>query len=102
MTRPSDDQLVKRLRDEATSREGLDRLDTLEDEAADRIEALSAERDALKAELAELAEVAARLADWAALDSAPDHAEWDAARLRTRLICKLTLMRDRKPSKKQS
>ena len=36
------DDLVKRLRNEATSRQGLERFDTLEDEAADRIEALTA------------------------------------------------------------
>ena len=41
------DDLVKRLRNEATSRQGLERFDTLEDEAADRIEALEAENAAL-------------------------------------------------------
>ena len=36
------DELVKRLRYEATRRQGLERFDTLEDEAADRIDALEA------------------------------------------------------------
>ena len=48
MKYPTDDDLVKRLRNEATRRQGLERFDTLEDEAADRIEALEAMLRAVK------------------------------------------------------
>ena len=54
------DDLVKRLRNEATSRQGLERFDTLEDEAADRIEALEAENAALSEACAKWAEVSQR------------------------------------------
>ena len=50
------DDLVKRLRDLATSRQGLERFDTLEDEAADRIEALTAALEKADA-LAQLCEL---------------------------------------------
>ena len=50
------DDLVKRLLNEATRRQGLERFDTLEDEAADHIEALTAEALDWRAQVGELSD----------------------------------------------
>ena len=77
---PTQDERVKALEAEnARLRDHARRVLAQKEQQFARAEAAEVERDALRAELEEVVGVAARLADWAALDSAPDHSDWNAA-----------------------